>query len=45
MTQVDLGLTIVSRFDLADSFISGNNANQKLGASQELIAQSFVGMQ
>jgi hypothetical protein len=34
MTQVGLGLTSVSRFDSADSAISGNNANQKHGASQ-----------
>jgi hypothetical protein len=34
MTQVDLGLTNVSRFDSADSAISVNDANQKLGASQ-----------
>jgi hypothetical protein len=34
MTQVDLGLTNVSRFDLADSVTGGNNANQKPGASQ-----------
>jgi hypothetical protein len=34
MTQVDLGLTSVSRFDSADSAISGNNANKKPGASQ-----------
>jgi hypothetical protein len=27
MTQVDLGLTNVSRFDLADSVISVNDAN------------------
>jgi hypothetical protein len=27
MTQVDLGLTSVSRFDLADSAISVNDAN------------------
>jgi hypothetical protein len=27
MTQVDLGLTKVSRFDLADSTISVNDAN------------------
>jgi hypothetical protein len=33
-TQIDLGLTSVSRFDSADSVISGNNANQKPGASQ-----------
>jgi hypothetical protein len=31
MTQVDLGLTNVSRFDLADSVINGNNANKNLG--------------
>jgi hypothetical protein len=34
MTQVDLGLANVSRFDLADSAISVNDANQKPGASQ-----------
>jgi hypothetical protein len=34
MTQVDLGLTNVSRFDLADSVISGTNANKKPGVSQ-----------
>jgi hypothetical protein len=34
MTQVDRGLTIVSRFDLANSVISINDANQKPGASQ-----------
>jgi hypothetical protein len=34
MTQVDLGLTNVSQFDLADSAISVNDANQKPGASQ-----------
>jgi hypothetical protein len=34
MTQVDLGLTSVSRFDLAESVISDNNANKKPGASQ-----------
>jgi hypothetical protein len=27
MTQVDLGLTSVSRFDSTESVISGNNAN------------------
>jgi hypothetical protein len=27
MAQVDLGLTTVSRFDLADSAISANDAN------------------
>jgi hypothetical protein len=34
MTQVDLGWTSVSRFDSADLVISGNNGNQKPGASQ-----------
>jgi hypothetical protein len=34
MTQVDLGLTSVGRFDSADSVISVNDANEKLGASQ-----------
>jgi hypothetical protein len=34
MTQVDQGLTNASRFDSADSVISGNNANQKPRASQ-----------
>jgi hypothetical protein len=34
MTQVDLVLTNVSRFDLADSVISVNDAKQKPGASQ-----------
>jgi hypothetical protein len=34
MTQVDLGLTNVSGFDLADSTISVNDGNQKPGASQ-----------
>jgi hypothetical protein len=33
ITQVDLGLTKVGRFDLADSAISVNDANQKPGAS------------
>jgi hypothetical protein len=33
MTQVDLGLTSVSRFDLADPVISVNDVNQKPGAS------------
>jgi hypothetical protein len=33
MTHVDLGLTDVSRFDLADSVINSNNANKKPGAS------------
>jgi hypothetical protein len=36
MTQVDLGLTSVSRFDSADSVISGNNANQKPGRHKQL---------
>jgi hypothetical protein len=40
MTQVDLGLTNVSRFDLADSVISGNNANKKHGASQFFCSSS-----
>jgi hypothetical protein len=34
MTQVDLGLTAVGRFDSADSIISINNTNKKPGASQ-----------
>jgi hypothetical protein len=34
MTQVDLGLTTVGRFDSADSAISANEANYKPGASQ-----------
>jgi hypothetical protein len=34
MTQVDQGLTNVSRFDSADSVIGVNDANQKPGASQ-----------
>jgi hypothetical protein len=34
MTQVDLGLTNVSRFDSVDSAISVNDANKKPGASQ-----------
>jgi hypothetical protein len=35
MTQVDLGLTAVGRFDSADSIISiNNNNNKKPGASQ-----------
>jgi hypothetical protein len=34
MTQVDLGLTIVSGFDSADSVISVNDVNYKPGASQ-----------
>jgi hypothetical protein len=34
VTQVDLGWTSVSRFDLADLVIGGNNANKKPGASQ-----------
>jgi hypothetical protein len=34
MTQVDLGLTKVSRFDLADSAIGVNDANLKPGVSQ-----------
>jgi hypothetical protein len=33
MTQVDLGLTNVSRFDSADSVVSVNDANLKPGAS------------
>jgi hypothetical protein len=36
MTQVDIGLTNVSGFDSADSAISINDTNQKLGASQVL---------
>jgi hypothetical protein len=34
MTRVDLGLTSVRRFDLADSVIRVNDAKQKPGASQ-----------
>jgi hypothetical protein len=34
MTQVDLGLTSVGRFDSADSAISINDANLKPGVSQ-----------
>jgi hypothetical protein len=34
ITQVDLGLTNVGRFDLADSAISVNDTNKKPGASQ-----------
>jgi hypothetical protein len=34
MTQVDLGLANVSRFDLADLAISVNDTNKKPGASQ-----------
>jgi hypothetical protein len=37
ITQVDLGLTSASRFDSADSIISGNNANQKPEASQVVV--------
>jgi hypothetical protein len=33
MTQVDLGLTSVGRFDSADSVISVNDVNEKPGAS------------
>jgi hypothetical protein len=33
MTQVDLGLTSVGRFDSADSVISVNDGNYKPGAS------------
>jgi hypothetical protein len=33
MTQVDLGLTSVGRFDSADSVISVTDVNQKPGAS------------
>jgi hypothetical protein len=36
MTQVDLGLTNVSRFDSADFVISVNDTNLKPGASQIL---------
>jgi hypothetical protein len=38
MTQVNLGLTNVTRFDSADSVISVNNANKKHGASQRAAA-------
>jgi hypothetical protein len=34
ITQVDLGLTNVSRFDSADSVIRVNDTNLKPGASQ-----------
>jgi hypothetical protein len=34
MTQVDLGLTSVGRFDSADPVISVNDVNYNLGASQ-----------
>jgi hypothetical protein len=34
MTQVNLGLTNVGRFDPADLVISVNDVNQKPGASQ-----------
>jgi hypothetical protein len=34
MTQVDLGLTSVGLFDMADSVISYKCANKKPGASQ-----------
>jgi hypothetical protein len=34
MTQVDLGLTSVGRFDSAETVISVNDVNQKPGASQ-----------
>jgi hypothetical protein len=34
MTQVDLGLTSVDRFDSADLVISVNDVNYKPGASQ-----------
>jgi hypothetical protein len=34
MTQVDLGLTSVGRFDSIDSVISVNDVNKKPGASQ-----------
>jgi hypothetical protein len=34
MTQVDLGLTSVGRFDSADPVISVNDVNEKPGASQ-----------
>jgi hypothetical protein len=34
MSQVDLGLTAVGRFDSADSIISINNTKQKPGVSQ-----------
>jgi hypothetical protein len=36
MTRVDLGLTIVSRFDSVDSVISVNDVNWKPGASHTL---------
>jgi hypothetical protein len=36
MTQVDLGLTRVGRFDSADPVISTNDVNYKLGASQPI---------
>jgi hypothetical protein len=34
MTQVDLGLTSVGRFDSADPVIGVNDVNEKPGASQ-----------
>jgi hypothetical protein len=39
MTQVDLGLTNVSGFDLADSAISVNDANLKPGAYNKVYKQ------
>jgi hypothetical protein len=42
MTQVDLGLTSVSRFDPADSVISINNTNLKPGASHTQYLQFGV---
>jgi hypothetical protein len=41
MTHVDLGLTKVSRFDLADPAISVNDANLKPGASHIYILLSL----
>jgi hypothetical protein len=38
MTQVDLGLASVGRFDSADSVISANDVNQKPGASHRMVA-------
>jgi hypothetical protein len=42
MTQVDLGLTNVSRFDSADSAISANDAHLKPGASHMRVAINWA---
>jgi hypothetical protein len=42
MTQIDLGLTSVGRFDSAESVISVNDANQKPGASQPRTASPWT---